>query len=336
MNLERLEYFAAAAEYLNFTRAADVCHVAQTAISRHIAALENEVGCKLFYRTNRSVELTPAGRAFHAEIIPMLEHYRRAVENARTAYSGRASSLRLGIGSYEMGVVSQLFREFHSLFHDIALSVTQYPYGELIRRLEEGSADVIFPRPGTALPEDRKRISVQHMFSASPGLLVSAEGWDTDFPGLLKYGKDGRRSLRRPLQQKDLKDRILYMLTEPSGPMSPENCRQQLLDAGLEPAAMESVNSLNALFLMVKAGLGAAFVPSFLETELPEGLMLLPQKILPAEHYCSMILSGSPNPAAELFSRGILTSRTVMEGVRKRYLSQGDGSCSSSGISGPA
>ena len=43
LNLERLEYFAAVAENLNFTRAAEDCHVAQTAISRHIAALESEV-----------------------------------------------------------------------------------------------------------------------------------------------------------------------------------------------------------------------------------------------------------------------------------------------------
>ena len=41
LNLERLEYFAAVAENLNFTRAAEDCHVAQTAISRHIAALES-------------------------------------------------------------------------------------------------------------------------------------------------------------------------------------------------------------------------------------------------------------------------------------------------------
>ena len=79
---------------------------------------------------------------------------------------------------------------------------------------------------------------------------------------------------------------------------------------------------MSALFLMVKAGLGGAFIPSFMESELPEGLALLPQKILPARAYCSMILASSPNPAAGLFSGGILTSRTVMNGIKKRYLRQ--------------
>ena len=97
MNLERLEYFAAVAENLNFTRAAEDCHVAQTAISRHIAALESEVGCKLFYRTNRAVELTPAGKAFYSEILPMLEHYRRALEKAPRPCAWESASSRWGL-----------------------------------------------------------------------------------------------------------------------------------------------------------------------------------------------------------------------------------------------
>ena len=74
---------------------------------------------------------------------------------------------------------------------------------------------------------------------------------------------------------------------------------------------------------MVKAGLGCAFVPAFIEGELPDGLALLPQKILPVQSYCSMTLLNSPNPAAGLFSGGILTSQTVMSGIRKRYLRHG-------------
>ncbi len=309
MNLERLEYFAAVAEHLNFTRAADVCHVAQTAISRHIAALEREVGCKLFYRTNRSVELTPAGKAFHSEIIPMLDHYHRALEKAKNAYSGPASSLHLGIGPYGMGFVSQLFREFHSLFPDIGLAVSQFPYGELMKRLEEGAVDVIFPHPDTPLPEDGKRIRVQHMFAAAPGLLVSAERAKEWF-GMEPGGE-------RPVRKQELNGKDFYLLAEPFGPLSLETGRAQLLEAGLTPASVTPVNSVSGLFLMVKAGLGAAFVPSFMGEELPEGLFLLPQRLLPAQNYCSMTLADSQNPAAELFSGGILTSRTVMDGIKK-------------------
>lgn len=310
MNLERLEYFAAVAEHLNFTRAAEDCHVAQTAISRHIAALENEVGCKLFYRTNRAVELTPAGKAFYSEIIPMLDHYRRALEKARTAYSGRASSLHLGIGQYEMGFVSQLFREFHSLFPDIALSVSQYPYSDLTRRLEDGTADVIFPHPDTVFQEDQGKFDIQQMFSSAPGLLICEETAQIRFSSLRK----------RSIQKKDLTEETVILLTELTGPISEQAELDRLAQAGLHPNAVTRVNSLNALFLMVKAGLGWAFVPSYLEGELPEGLILLPQKILPAQNYYSMTLKHSLNPAARLFSSGILTSQTVLNGIKKRYL----------------
>lgn len=313
MNLDRLEYFVAVAEHLNFTKAADACHVAQTAISRHIAALEDEIGCKLFYRTNRSVELTPAGKAFHSEIVPMLEHYRLAIEKAHSAYSGTASALHLGIGQYEMGFVSELFREFHSLFPDIQLSVGQYPYADLVKRLEDGSADVIFPHPATVIPENHVNIGIQHMFSARQGLLVSSE-----------HESSFAFSRKRPVQAKDLAQETIFILTEAYGPISEASLISHMKAAGFFPAHITPVNSLNALFLMVKAGLGVAFVPAFLETELPDGLQIFSQKILPEQSYCSMTLKSSSNPAAELFANGILTSQTVMNRIKKRYLRQYD------------
>ena len=212
-----------------------------------------------------------------------------------------------------MGFVSQLFREFHSLFPDIVLSVSQYPYSELIRRLEDGTVDVIFPHPATILPDGQREIDVQHMFSSAPGLLVSTETAETRFSPLPKRG----------IQKKDLDGETIILLTEPAGPMSGESEISQLEKAGIS-AAVTQVNSLNGLFLMVKAGLGIAFVPSFIETELPEGLMLLPQKLLPPQSYRSMTLKNSPNPAAGLFSKGILTSQTVMSGIKKRYLRHGE------------
>ena len=61
MNLERLAYFAAVARHMNFTRAAEECNIAQTAMSRQISMLEDEVGFPLFERNSRSVRFTPAG-----------------------------------------------------------------------------------------------------------------------------------------------------------------------------------------------------------------------------------------------------------------------------------
>ncbi len=64
MELQQLRYVLAVSETANFTRAAEQCHVVQSALSHQIAALERELGLTLFARTSRRVQLTPAGEAF--------------------------------------------------------------------------------------------------------------------------------------------------------------------------------------------------------------------------------------------------------------------------------
>lgn len=50
MNLKQMEYFVAAAEQLNFTRAAKKCFISQTAMTLQIQSLEEKIGVPLFVR----------------------------------------------------------------------------------------------------------------------------------------------------------------------------------------------------------------------------------------------------------------------------------------------
>ena len=58
MTYQQLTYFYYAAKTLNFSKAAQLCFVAQTAISKQI---ESELGVMLFNRRSKQLELTPAG-----------------------------------------------------------------------------------------------------------------------------------------------------------------------------------------------------------------------------------------------------------------------------------
>jgi DNA-binding transcriptional LysR family regulator len=67
MTLEQLRVFVAVAERQHVTRAAEALHIAQSAVSASIAALEGRHGAKLFHRVGRRIELTEAGALFLAE-----------------------------------------------------------------------------------------------------------------------------------------------------------------------------------------------------------------------------------------------------------------------------
>jgi DNA-binding transcriptional LysR family regulator len=64
VELQQLRYVVEVAETSSFTRAAERCFVTQSALSHQIAALERELGQRLFVRSSRSVRLSEAGEAF--------------------------------------------------------------------------------------------------------------------------------------------------------------------------------------------------------------------------------------------------------------------------------
>jgi len=96
MELRHLRYFVAVAEELHFRRAAERLHVAQPAVSEQVRKLEQELGVRLFDRTQRSVSLTPAGIAMLEEARQVLRHAEVARQAARSAAERATMRLRVG------------------------------------------------------------------------------------------------------------------------------------------------------------------------------------------------------------------------------------------------
>ena len=99
MRTSQLEHFTAVAETLSFTRASELCHVAQPASSQQIQSLEKELGFSLFVRSTKGVEFTPPpppGRQYHQDISSVLAALRRADQHAAAIAHGQAGTLDIG------------------------------------------------------------------------------------------------------------------------------------------------------------------------------------------------------------------------------------------------
>lgn len=91
MELRQIRYFVQVANLRSFSKAARVLNVAQSALSRHIQALEAELGTPLLLRTTRGVETTQAGRTLVLMGEPLLQsvaQMREAVSRAAAMPSG--------------------------------------------------------------------------------------------------------------------------------------------------------------------------------------------------------------------------------------------------------
>lgn len=101
MELQQLRYVVEVAATSSFTRAAERCFVTQSALSHQIAALERELGTRLFVRSSRSVRLSEAGEVF-------VEHARTALRAAEQAKEDAAAADGVVIGTLRVGVIPTL------------------------------------------------------------------------------------------------------------------------------------------------------------------------------------------------------------------------------------
>ena len=109
MNTQQLESFVQVAENLNFARAAEVLNITQSAVSRQIHSLEEELGTKLFLRSTRAVALTPDGLSFLDDAKEILTRLQMA-----TLKMGQHSRLNLEI--LTIGCINELYLELLSGF----------------------------------------------------------------------------------------------------------------------------------------------------------------------------------------------------------------------------
>ncbi|HMG51308.1 MAG TPA: LysR family transcriptional regulator [Inquilinus sp.] len=97
MEMHQIRYFLAVCDQLNFTRAAEVCHVAQPSLTRAIKLLEEELGGPLFHRERANTHLSELGRMLLPYLQQVYDQTQAAKKTALELTTGKRLQLRLGI-----------------------------------------------------------------------------------------------------------------------------------------------------------------------------------------------------------------------------------------------
>jgi LysR family transcriptional regulator, hydrogen peroxide-inducible genes activator len=147
--MHQIRYFLAVCEALNFTRAAEACHVSQPSLTRAIKALEDELGGPLFRRERNNTHLTGLGEMMRPHLSQVLVETEAAKERARSFGRLEDVELKLGmmctIGPHRFVPFLQGFRERHP---KVRLAVQDGSAEQLSERLAHGELDVaIYGQP---------------------------------------------------------------------------------------------------------------------------------------------------------------------------------------------
>lgn len=236
--------FVAVAEELHFGRAAARLNMTQPPLSRQIQLLEHAIGCTLFNRTSRSVELTSAGRTF----LPDAQRILRILDNATTATRevarGSRGAIRCGFtAASAYRFLPNHIRAVKQAIPDISLILREMVSSQQIAALDAGEIDIGFLRP----PFDSSIFD--HRLVARESLLLALP-------------HDHELAKQSFARWSDLNDIDMIMYDSREGRYFYELVTSHFVQNNVYPRYRQSLAQVHTILSLVRAGIGVAVVPS--------------------------------------------------------------------------
>ena len=228
-SLNALGAFEAAARHLSFTEAAKEFDVLQPAISRHIAALENELGTPLFIRKKPKLELTYDGETLLASVSSGFGQIARAVDIIRDRNSTQSFVVTSSIGFASCFLMPRL-SDFDTRYPDAELELVT---SDLYRKYNPDEFDVAI------VFADKKNVPGRDARLLFPEELIAVCA-----PDYLEG--------REPLSDEELAREKLLHLHEPS---HLEDWNTFLLDAAVKAPPSAASNRYTAYTTYLQAAL---------------------------------------------------------------------------------
>ena len=143
MLYQRIRTFLEVASCLNFSQAAEQLYISQQAVTKQIAALEQELGVKLFYRTTRQVRLTPAGSALRADFTQINRQINNSIHRARELERSGKKLLRIGFLSAHSrrDIILPVVNYIREYYPELELEIKLMDFIDLRNSLLDNSLD---------------------------------------------------------------------------------------------------------------------------------------------------------------------------------------------------
>lgn len=242
MELRQLHYFVKVAKKEHVTQAAEELHVAQSAVSRQIHQLEEELGVKLFVQKGRNLQLTPVGQLFLKRAEVILADLERAVIEIHEFLDPEKGEIRLGFPhSLGISLIPQVVAAFRKLHPNVKFRFKQGMYPSLIRDMVKGEIDLAFISP---FPNE-------HEFVCGEVLLTE------ELYAILPPGH--RLSDKESIELKELEHETFVLFSEGYSlrPIVWDACQE----AGFTPRIGFEGEETDTIRGLVAAGMGVSLLP---------------------------------------------------------------------------
>jgi DNA-binding transcriptional LysR family regulator len=264
MDWDKLRIFHAVASAGSFTHAGQMLTLSQSAVSRQISALEDEITTPLFQRHARGLTLTDEGEVLFLAVSDVLSRLGQAEEALKNAQSAPRGSLKIttshGLGTYwVLPRIEAFLQEFpelqvHLVFEDRELDLAQREADIAIRMRAPVQADLI----------QRKLFTVHYHLYACEGYLAK-NGTPQNFADLLKhiliaYGESAAPEIRD-----------VNWLIDSVAKISPNGVYRAL-----------RINNLTGILHATEASVGIAALPDYVAAQRSGLVRVLPDVEGPA------------------------------------------------------
>ena len=154
MELRQLTYFLTAVQTLSFRKAAELCFVAQPALSRQIAALEEELGVSLFTRAKQRITVTSAGNEFAIYARNALEQLQQGQQAMVNMQEGVEGTITLGcVEPLATAFLPAIFHSFHQRYPRVRFNVRVLRTDDVMTLIEHEEVDLGLIFDPTIRPE---------------------------------------------------------------------------------------------------------------------------------------------------------------------------------------